>query len=353
MSKKLSAAVIGTGAISKEHLSFLEKYPNASLVGVCDLSPIAASYAANRYGATNSFTDYRQMLSEAKPDVVHILTPPQSHKSIASDCLLAGSHVICEKPMTLSHGDFKDLWEISQKCGKVLIEDQNYRFNEPILQIQKLIQDGQLGEIQEVEIRIALDVRGGGRFDDENIPNPVHRLPAGVIHDVITHMGYLVLCFLPNLDIDRISAHWSNHGGGTLFKFDDLDATIIDGSKHARLRFSCHTLPETFQITVRGSQGFVETDLFQPYVRSVLPRSAGKQLTPLVNHFTSGWEFLSASAKNFRNKIMQKTPYHGLYGFMEATYEAILNEQPPPIGFEDMMRTSRLVDALLEENYVR
>jgi predicted dehydrogenase len=353
MSKQLTSAVIGTGAISKEHLSFISSYENSTLIGVCDLSPIAAKYAAERYGASQSFTDYHQMLSEASPDVVHILTPPQTHKGIVTDCLKAGSHVICEKPMTLSHGDFKGLWELAQQCDRVLIEDQNYRFNEPVLQIQKLIQSGQLGEVRDVEIRLALDIRSGGRFDDENVPNPVHRLPAGVIHDFITHMSYLVLCFLPELGFDRMTAYWSNHGGGDLFKFDDLDATIVDDYNHARIRFSCHTLPEMFQITVRGSRGYAETDLFQPYVRSVLPRSAGKQLTPLVNQFVGGWELLASSAKNFRNKVMQKTPYHGLYDFMAATYDSLLNGTPPPIGFDEMSRTVQLVDALLEENNLR
>lgn len=356
MPEKLTAAVIGTGAISKEHLSFLQDYENVSLVGVCDLSPIAARYAAERYGAKQSFVDYRKMLADASPDVVHILTPPQTHKTIATDCLQSGSHVICEKPMVLSHGDFKDLWEVSQTYGKILIEDQNYRFNEPILKINQLIRDGQLGEVQEVEIRLALDIRsGGGRFDDENVPNPVHRLPAGVIHDFITHMSYLALNFLPNLNFDRTSAHWSNHGGGSLFKYDDLDATIIDDHNHSHvhLRFSCHTLPETFQVIVRGSEGFAETDLFQPYVRSVLPRSVGKQLTPLANQFIGGWGWMTASITNFRNKVMQKTPYHGLHSFMEATYASIIHGQSPPIGFTEMSQTIRLIDVLLEENNLR
>jgi predicted dehydrogenase len=353
MADMLKATVIGTGAISKEHLNFLSKYPKASLVGVCDLSPIAASYAAERYSAANSFTDYWQMLSDTSPDIVHILTPPKTHKAIATDCLRAGAHVICEKPITLSFNDFKDLWEVSRECNRVLIEDQNYRFNSPILNIQKLIKDGALGEVQEVEIRLVLDVRSGGRFDDENFPNPVHRLPAGVIHDFITHMSYLVLCFIPDLELNRVSACWSNHGGGDLFKFDDLDALLIDSFRHVRLRFSCNTLPETFTVVVRGSKGFAETDLFQPYLRTVLPRSVGKQLTPLVNHFATGKEFLTATVRNFRNKVMQETPYHGLHSFMEATYEAILNQEMPPIGFEEMSRTVRLVDTLLEDRNLR
>jgi predicted dehydrogenase len=351
MATVLKSAVIGTGAISKEHLSFLEKSDRARLAGVCDLSPVAAQYALQRFHAEAAYTDYRKMLSEVQPDVVHILTPPQTHKPIATDCLEAGAHVICEKPITPTYDEFKELWLVAQANDRHLIEDQNYRFNEPILAIQNLIADGTLGNVEEVEIRMALPIRSGGPYADKNLPSPLHRLPAGVIHDFITHLCYLALCFLPDdfSEFDRVSAAWSNHGGGDLFKYDDLDALVIGNSAHARIRFSCHTQPDCFAVTVRGSKGYAETDLFQPYLRCVVPRKAGKQLSPLVNHFANGWELMGASMTNFRRKLMQRTPYEGLHRLLDKTYEALLSGNQPPISFDDMARTSRLVEALLAE----
>jgi predicted dehydrogenase len=346
MTSILKAAVIGTGLISKEHLKFLQASDRAHLVAVCDLSLAAANYAAQQFQADAAYTDYRQMLTETRPDVVHILTPPQSHKFIAKDCLEAGSHVICEKPITPTHAEFQDLWNIAQACNRCLIENQNYRFNQPILQIQNWVQEGRLGKIQEVEVRMVLDIRSGGRFADENLPSPIHQLPAGVIHDFLTHLCYLVVDYLPSFD--RVHALWSNHGGGSLFKYDDLDAIVIGGTVHAHLRFSCHTQPDCFTLTVRGSKGYAETDLFQPYVRCVVPRAVGKQLTPLVNQFISGWELVGSSVRNFKRKILQQTPYEGLYQLLAKTYEALTEETELPISFEDMDRTSRLIDALVK-----
>lgn len=347
MATVLKSAVIGSGLISKEHLSFLDKSDRVRLVGVCDLSPAAAKYAAQRFHADSPYTDYRKMLDEAKPDVVHILTPPQTHKRIATDCLEAGAHAICEKPITPTYGEFKELWSIAQKHERHLIENHNYRFNEQILALDKLVEDGALGEVQEVEVRMALAIRDGGRYADENLPNPVHKLPAGVIHDFITHLCYLTLRFLP--DFDRVDAAWSNHGGGNLFKYDDLDAIVISGSTHARIRFSCHTQPDCFAVTVRGSRGYAETDLFQPYLRCVVPRKGGKQLSPLINQFVNGFELMGASVTNFRRKIMQRSPYEGLHRLLQETYEALINGGKPPVSFEDIDRTSRLVEALIAE----
>lgn len=346
MTTKLKSAVIGTGAISKEHLSFLAQCDKAHLVSVCDLSKAAARYAAQRYGADSTFTDYRQMLSEVKPNVVHILTPPHTHKPIAKDCLEAGVHVFCEKPITPTYDEFKELWTFARSHNRWLIENQNYCFNEKILAIQKLVADGILGDVQEVEVRIAVPVRDGGVFADENLPNPIHKMPAGVIHDFITHLCSLVVRFIP--DFDRVSAAWSNHGGGNLFRYDDLDAIVISGSAHARIRFSCHTPPKTFAVTVRGSKGYAETDLFQPHLRCVIPR-AGELLSPLINHFVNGCDLIGATFINFHRKIMQKTPYEGMHRLLDKTYQALIDGTEPPISFEDMERTNRLVNALLLE----
>jgi predicted dehydrogenase len=346
MGTQVKSAVIGTGAISKEHLSFLSKSEHAHLVSVCDLSKASTKYAAQRFGADSTYTDYRRMLIEVQPDIVHILTPPHTHKQIAKDCLEAGVHVFCEKPIAPTYDEFQELWNLAKSHNRWLIENQNYCFNEKILAIKKLVDDGILGEVQEVEVRIALPVRKGGVFADENLPNPIHKLPAGVVHDFITHLCSLVVRFIP--DFNQVNAAWNNHGGGELFKYDDLDAIAIGNSGHARIRFTSHANPSTFSVTVRGSAGYVETDLFQPYLRCVIPR-AGELLSPLINHFVNGYDLMSSTFVNFRNKIMQKTPYEGLHRLLDSTYTALIDGKTPPITFEDMERTNRLVNQLLLE----
>lgn len=343
----MKSAVIGTGEISAEHLKFLSNSKATTLVGVCDLSRAAARYAAETFGAEKAYTDYKQMLDEAKPDVVHVLTPPHTHVALTTDCLDAGAHVICEKPITLAHAQFTQLWNHAKAKDRRLIEDHNYRFNRPILHIEKLIADGVLGDVMEVDVRMALKVRDGGRFADRNLPNPAHKLPAGVIHDFITHLSYLVLRFLP--DPDTVSAAWTNHGKDDLFKFDDLDAILIAGDKHARIRFSCRTGPDCFALTVRGTQGEVQTDLFHPFMRLVKPRVGGDKLSPVSNQFANGMNLVKSSFGTLRNKLMQRSPYEGLHTLMYRTYDALKNDTEPPVTFEDMDRTSRLIDQMLLE----
>jgi predicted dehydrogenase len=232
-----------------------------------------------------------------------------------------------------------------------LIENHNYRFNAPIIAIKQMVQEGVLREVQEVEVRNVLPLRSGGRLADEHLPSPLHTLPAGAIHDFITHLCSLALHFVPQFE--RVRAAWNNHGGGTLFKYDDLDAILVGGSQHARIRFSCATYPPCFTVTVRGTRGYAETDIYQPYLRCVIPRAGGQQLSPVLNHWINGWGLIRASLSNFRNKVMQRTTYEGLHRILAKTYDALMHGAPMPVSFVDMERTSWLIDALLaEDNWV-
>ncbi|MDB5302244.1 MAG: oxidoreductase domain protein [Phycisphaerales bacterium] len=346
---RLRAAVIGTGKISEEHLRFLGADPHVTLAAVCDLSPSLAKYAVARFGAQQAFTDSSQMLADARPDVVHVLTPPHTHAKLVTDALTSGAHVIVEKPVAPSNREFRDLWSLAQSRGRRIVEDHNYRFNEPVLAIEKLVAERELGDVREVDVRMALGVRKpGGRYMDENLPHPSHRMPAGVIHEFITHLCYLALRFLPSFE--RVAAAWSKHGNDALFKHDDLDALVIGGPVHARIRFTSHAAPDCFSLTVRGTRGWAETDLFQPHLRVVVPRKGGQQLSPLLNHWMNGAGMMRASLSGFRNKVLQKTPYEGLRTFLDRTYTALRAGDEPPVTYDDMDRASRLVDAMLDES---
>lgn len=353
--RRLRAAVIGTGKISEEHLRFLAQSPRVELAGVCDLSPSLAKYAAQRFSGrgrvVQPFTDSREMLERLQPDVVHVLTPAHTHVKLATDALDNGSHVLVEKPVAPTNAQFRQLWELASSRNRRLVEDHNYRFNEPVLAIERLVGEQGIGDVREVDVRMCLSVRkAGGRYADENLPHPSHDLPAGVIHEFITHLCYLALRFVPaDAGFSRVAAAWSKHGEDRLFKYDDLDALVIAGKVHARIRFTSHALPEGFTLTVRGTRGWAETDLFQPHLRVVVPRKGGEQLAPLVNQLVNGAGLVKSSVVGLRNKVMQKTPYEGLQRFLGQTYAALAAGTEPPVTFQDMDRASRLVDELVAD----
>ena len=348
---RLRAAVIGTGGISKEHLTFLASSGRADLVGVCDMSPIAVDVAATTYGTT-AYADVATMLADARPDVVHVLTPPTTHVALSEQCLAAGAHVICEKPITLDAPDLDRLLAAADRAGKRLIENHNYRFNPEVEQLDALVASGTIGRVGEVEVRMGLPVNDpGGRFGDPNLPSPIHLLPAGVIHDFITHLTYLVTHFTPGVDWATVDSRWSNHGGVAHVAVDDLDAILVgegpDGAVHARIRFSALLAPDCFEITVRGTAGYGQVELFSGRVSEVIPRPGGKQLSPIVNMMVGGASMFVGGPRSLKRKIMQQGPYVGLARFLDLTYAALAAGAVPPVTADDMLVTSRLIDRLV------
>ncbi len=125
----MKAALIGAGQIAKQHLSCLKTLPGVELAAICDLSPAAAEAAAERYGIRSWFTNHLVMLEQARPDVVHVTTPPTSHFGPALDSLDAGAHVIVEKPATPAFAELETLVRHAQQAGRHFVEDYNYLFN--------------------------------------------------------------------------------------------------------------------------------------------------------------------------------------------------------------------------------
>jgi len=353
---RIVVAIIGGGKISEQHLGTLKNIAGVDVAGICDLSLALARFTAERFAVPRWFTDYHEMLEQTGADVIHVLTPPGTHDRLVRDCLAAGKHVIIEKPIALSHAGFHALWELSAERGLRLVENHNYRFNEPIRRLEQAVAAGRIGRVEEVEVRIALNIRGGGRYADENLPHPSHQLPAGIIHEFITHLSYLLLNFLPgdyDADIDSIRARWRNHGGGDLFKYDDLDASILAGTTHGRLRFSCRQWPDCFTVQVRGSDGIATAELFYPFCQVTTRRAVGQHLTPLVNALCGSRTLVESGFGGIWSKIRNRGAYEGLARFLELTYAALRNGQEPPVGYRQMDATSRLVDRLLaEENRI-
>src|SRR5689334_6153060 len=97
----LKAAIVGCGKIADAHAEAILRTGDCEIVGVCDREPLMARQLCQRFPIKTYFDDLSELLREARPDVVHITTPPASHFELARRCLEHGSHVYIEKPFTL------------------------------------------------------------------------------------------------------------------------------------------------------------------------------------------------------------------------------------------------------------
>ena len=344
MAERLRAAVIGCGTIAYEHLPYLSTSPLVELVGVCDRSRAAADFVKQRFHAAASFTDHAAMLAEAKPQVVHVLTPPQTHVQISRDCLDAGAHVICEKPLAASAAETITLLDHAARAGRTLVESRNYLFNDPVIEITRTIENGRLGEVREVDLLLSLDFVSGP-FGDLNLSGPGVDLPAGAVHDFLPHLAYLFLHFAGHSgEVDDVRGRLSNLSGNARAGFDHLDALIVAGPTRGRIRITSDVGPDSFRVYVRGTDASLEADLFNPFMRFDGPPNIGKRSA--LGQMRNGLSLFRAGFSNLRNKVMQHGTYHGMPRMLDAIYKSLAEGSASPIVPAQMIETAQLVDRL-------
>lgn len=344
----LKSAVVGLGGISAGHLEFLAADPRVRLVGVCDLSPATARHRAELHHSV-PYTALDHMLAEAAPDVVHVLTPPISHEALTRKCLAAGAHVICEKPVVPDLARLRALLDTAAAADRHLIENQNYRWNDALVEVDRLVAGGVLGDVVAVDVSVAVPVaEPGGRFADPHVPSPVAGLPAGVIHDFLPHMAYLALHHAGYPEVTEVRARWRNVSGIELLRYDELMATFLAGEVAASVRFCARTRPDHLRVRVSGTLASVEVDLWRVYQR-LEQRRGPKLLATVRDYGTNGARLARAGVVDLVDKVRQHGALHGIPRLLDAVYTALSTGAPPPVTPLQMLRCQELIDALVAQ----
>lgn len=126
----LKCAVIGTGYLGKFHAEKYAHLPESQLIAVVDTDDAVAQNIGQTY-QVQAFSDYKSILGLV--DAVSIVVPTTLHYQVAKDFLLAGTHVLIEKPMTTTIAQADELIEIAKAKNLILQVGHLERFNPAIL----------------------------------------------------------------------------------------------------------------------------------------------------------------------------------------------------------------------------
>ena len=140
-STALRWGIVGTGTICKQISSDFALVPESEVVAVCSRSMTSADAFAERFDIANRFDDYDRMLA-SDIDAVYIGTPHVTHFDLARTALLAGCHVLCEKPLALNAAQVRELALIAQDSNRFLMEAMWMKFNPLYLKLGELIHVG-------------------------------------------------------------------------------------------------------------------------------------------------------------------------------------------------------------------
>jgi len=145
--RKLKAAIIGTGFMGKVHAEGIRRLGNVELAAVAGSSDARAKAFADSIGVERSTGDYKTILADPSIDAVHVLTPNALHFPMTKAALEAGKNVLCEKPLTVSSAQAKELVDLAAKTGLANCVEHNLRYYPVVQQIHAMREHGDLGDI--------------------------------------------------------------------------------------------------------------------------------------------------------------------------------------------------------------
>lgn len=139
MSRTYRAAIVGCGAICSNHVGGIID-AGQTVAALCDIIPERAQAVIDRHGLKDVkiYTDYEKMLSEVRPDAVHICTPHYLHAPMAVSALDKGINVLCEKPIGISLDDLKQLSDAAARSTAQLGVCHQNRYEPCMLKLKEL-----------------------------------------------------------------------------------------------------------------------------------------------------------------------------------------------------------------------
>jgi len=197
-------AVIGCGYWGK---NLVRNFAELGALGtICDANPKIVEQFASRYPGVNTESEYQQVLQNKEIKGIVIAAPAVLHYSMAKEALLAGKDIFVEKPLALRVDEGKELVELAQGEGKILMVGHLLEYHPAVVKLKELVDTGELGKINYIySNRLNL-----GKFrTEENI------LWSFAPHDIS-----IILLLLGEMPLE-ISAH-----GGYYLHQDIADVTL-------------------------------------------------------------------------------------------------------------------------------
>ncbi|HYK75463.1 MAG TPA: Gfo/Idh/MocA family oxidoreductase [Daejeonella sp.] len=182
MQKPICAALLAYGMSGKIfHAPFLHQHPGFKLYAVLERHKKSARAD---YPEIRSYDTLEELLGDAQIELIVVNTPNNTHFELAQKALLAGKHVLLEKPAATSLAEVQQLFELGRKLNKKVLVYQNRRWASDFLAARQIIESGQLGQIIEIHLRFDRyrNFIGPKTFKETPVPG------SGILYDLGSHL---------------------------------------------------------------------------------------------------------------------------------------------------------------------
>jgi predicted dehydrogenase len=243
LKRTLNVAVVGYGYWGPNLARNVMERPELELAALCERDASRGEAFSARVPNVPVIADLDELLDDPTIDAVIVATPPRTHHGIVKSALLAGKHVLVEKPLATTSADAIDLIETAQMRDVVLMPGHTFVYSPSVNKVRDLIRESALGEVYFVtSSRMNL-----GKYQ-----------PDGVICDLAPHDLSILLYWLDQ-PVVRVAA-----SARSVFRHDVPETAFLTltfaGGATANVQISWLAPRKVRQMTVVGSRRMVQYD---------------------------------------------------------------------------------------------
>lgn len=320
-------AIIGAGLMGRWHARTAVRL-GRPVVAVVDRDGTAASSLSSDVRGATPFTSLPEMLIECGPRVVHVCTPLSSHAETVRAAFEHGAHVICEKPMTGSMDEARELLEEGDSAGRLLCPVHQFPMQRGTQAARRLL-DG-LGKPEQATFLFCsagADVLEGDARDT-------------VVADILPHPFSVMKSLWPKESLGNLEWQILSPTAG------EVSAQCLMGEMPMAVNVSLSARPTRCQLQIRGSQGSLHLDFFHGFCIRYPGRVS--RFRKMVYPFSDAGRWVTAAGMNLAGRTLRReTAYPGLRQLLQEFYSAVDGQGESPISPDEVLAVAAGRDRFL------
>lgn len=321
------------------HAPFIHANPNYNLYGVWERSK---KIAKEIYPEVKSFDTLEEMLADESIELVIVNTPNITHLEYAKKVLLAGKHVVVEKPFVVTAAEGNELIELASKQQKKITVYQNRRFDSDFRLVRSVVKENLLGEIGEVSIRY-------DRFKDKPSPKVHKETPGpgvGLLYDLGSHLIDQALQLFGKplsvfADITILRPFSKVDDYFEVILYYERKRVIVKASNLVREGLPAYVLQGSKGSFIKSRTDVQENDL-------LAGKPPGSENWGIEPESEKGLLHAEKNGEIVRELL---TPPQGNYmDYFDQLYQAIRFNEAVPVAAEEGLEVIKVIEAAIESN---
>lgn len=341
--KKLRVALIGCGVIAADHAETLKSKCGPVELHLCDLDTEAAKKLGQRVGiGFEVHKDACKLIAERELDVVHVLTPPDSHFKIASYALQNRSHVFVEKPMALRLSETKELFAVAEKMNRMICVGHSLLFMESVRKAFEIIENNVLGDVIYVHCFFG-HAESRKTISYGGVSHWAYRLPGGPLTNLISHPASLLVALLGE---PKVISSISNARNLMPYEFSDLlNVSVSTFNRHGSFTISMAHGNSSRYANIECEKGSVYIDLARQLIIVGFHKGRLGFISKALSGIGQGFSFINGTVKVISKVAIGRLKRNpGTRELVARFYDSVRNGLPCPVDKQNAIGVATICE---------